>query len=83
MKKTVSETSGCEGCPMRRLFPDNTFVAPKFPTGKDLNRLVIAEAPGETESEMGEPLVGGSDRCRLAAHAASDEDARQAHHGCP
>ena len=29
------------------------------------------------------PLVGGSQRCRLAAHAASDEDARQAHHGCP
>ena len=29
------------------------------------------------------PLVGGSERCRLAAHAASDEDARQAHHGCP
>jgi uracil-DNA glycosylase family 4 len=42
---------------MARKFPSNTFVAPKYGRGK---RLVIAEAPGETESEKGEPLVGQS-----------------------
>lgn len=53
---------------MRKLFPDNAFVAPKPGTGK---RLVIAEAPGETEAETGEPLTGGSGKwfdfmCRKA-----------------
>lgn len=48
---------------MRRLFPSNTFVAPKMPVAsKDLVRLVVAEAPGEEESLVGEPLVGGSGR---------------------
>lgn len=46
---------------MARLYPGNTFVAPKMPrNGKDLVRLVIAESPGQEESERGEPLVGGS-----------------------
>jgi uracil-DNA glycosylase family 4 len=45
---------------MQKLFPGNTFVAPKLPSGKDLVRLVIAEAPGAEEAEKGEPLVGGS-----------------------
>jgi len=53
---------------MRQLFPNNNFVAPKLGT-KD--RLVIAEAPGEDESIVGEPLVGGAGRwfdgfCRAA-----------------
>lgn len=42
---------------MRKLFPANTFVPPKRGTG---DRLVIAEAPGQEEQIMGEPLVGGS-----------------------
>jgi uracil-DNA glycosylase family 4 len=59
MIKTVSQTPGCEGCPMRRLFPNNTFVSPHRPNpAHDLNRLVIAEAPGEQESLKGQPLVG-------------------------
>jgi len=48
---------------MRRLFPDNTFVAPKMPhPERDLVRLVIAEAPGADEAEHGEPLIGGAGR---------------------
>lgn len=48
---------------MQRLFPGNTFVAPKMPAnGKDLVRLVVAEAPGSEEAEAGVPLVGGSGR---------------------
>lgn len=48
---------------MRRLFPDNTFVPPQYPNlAHDLNRLVIAEAPGEQEALNGKPLVGGSGR---------------------
>lgn len=55
--KSVSETPGCASCPMRKLFPKNLFVPPKIGTGK---RLVIAEAPGETETITGEPLTGGA-----------------------
>ena len=44
---------------MRKLFPENTFVPVK--TGTSL-RLVIAEAPGETEATLGEPLIGTSGR---------------------
>src|SRR5512146_1723273 len=55
--KKVCEMSGCENCPMRKLFPDNTFVAPRMGTGL---RLAIAEAPGAQEAEEGEPLVGGA-----------------------
>ena len=63
MIKTVSQTPGCEGCPMRRLFPNNTFVSPQCPNpARDLNRLVIAEAPGEQEAREGQPLVGGAGR---------------------
>ncbi len=52
---------GCAGCPMQKLYPGNTFVAPKMPrNGKDLVRLVIAEAPGKDEQKRGEPLVGGA-----------------------
>ena len=44
---------------MRRLFPNNTFVSPQLPNpARDLNRLVIAEAPGKQESLEGQPLVG-------------------------
>ena len=58
--KSVSETLGCEGCPMREKFPDTHFVAPQEPKSPahDLVRLVIAEAPGKRESEVGEPLRG-------------------------
>jgi len=38
-------------------FPDNPFVPPLMGPSK---RLVLAEAPGQEESEQGEPLVGGS-----------------------
>lgn len=58
--KSVSETLGCEGCPMRERYPDHHFVPPQEPKNPDhdLVRLVIAEAPGERESEVGEPLRG-------------------------
>ena len=29
--ETVSQTPGCEGCPMRRLYPENNFVSPQRP----------------------------------------------------
>src|SRR3990167_2532440 len=58
MTKKVSEVRACDGCPMQRLFPDNTFVAPLVREGS--TRLVWAEAPGEQEALEGEPLVGGS-----------------------
>lgn len=46
---------------MRRLFPQNTFVEPQMPVpSKDVARLVIGEAPGETESQTGVPFSGGS-----------------------
>jgi uracil-DNA glycosylase family 4 len=62
---------------MQRLFPENPFVAPKMPDPKkDLLRILVAEAPGETESEQGEPLVGGSGRLarKLYAKAGIDFD---------
>jgi Uracil DNA glycosylase superfamily len=45
---------------MREKFPDHHFVPPQEPKNPahDLVRLVIAEAPGERESEVGEPLRG-------------------------
>lgn len=66
--KTVSETPGCENCPMQKLFPQAKFVPPKI--GKAL-RLVVAEAPGEQEELEGEPLIGSSGKwfdgmCRKA-----------------
>lgn len=42
---------------MQELFPENTFVAPKLVPG---TRCCVAEAPGELEAELGEPLVGAS-----------------------
>lgn len=42
---------------MQRLFPENNFVAPFVVAG---NRVCVAEAPGQLESELGEPLVGPS-----------------------
>jgi uracil-DNA glycosylase len=75
--KTVSETPGCDGCPMQKLQPGATFVAPKMPrNGKDLVRLVIAEAPGQEENDKGEPLVGGSGKVfdRLCQAAGISRD---------
>lgn len=57
--KKVSEISGCEGCPLRAKFPNNTFVEPQV--GSSL-RLMVGEAPGEDESVLGRPFVGGSGR---------------------
>lgn len=62
---------------MRRLFPDNAFVAPQLPNpAKDLVRLVVAEAPGQEEAEVGQPLVGGAGRVfnRLLKAAGIDRD---------
>lgn len=59
MPNLVSEVAGCEGCPLRRILPLNTFVAPR--EGKNL-RLEIGEAPGAAEAEAGTPFVGGSGR---------------------
>lgn len=48
---------------MRKLFPRNNFVPPQLPNPtRDLNRLLIGEAPGQEESEQGVPFVGGSGR---------------------
>ena len=59
MTKTVSQIPGCDGCPMQSLNRTNKFVSPQLPDPAcDLNRLVIAEAPGGKESEKGQPLVG-------------------------
>lgn len=55
--KKVCEVDGCKGCPLRNLFPDNTFVEPRLGTGL---RLAIGEAPGAQEAEQGQPFVGGS-----------------------
>jgi uracil-DNA glycosylase family 4 len=57
MPKTVCEIEGCNGCPMRRLFPDSTFVAPRVGTNY---RVMIGEAPGTTEAEQGALFVGSS-----------------------
>ena len=42
---------------MRRLFPENNFVAPFLVEG---TRIAVAEAPGQVEAERGEPLCGPS-----------------------
>jgi uracil-DNA glycosylase family 4 len=48
---------------MRTLRPDNNFVNLQRPDpARDLNRLVIAEAPGEEESRVGQPLKGPAGR---------------------
>jgi uracil-DNA glycosylase family 4 len=62
--KTVGETPGCEGCPMRDLDQSNRFVPPQRPDdpNRDLARLLIGEAPGETEAKEGRPFVGPSGR---------------------
>ena len=56
--KQVKDVPACEGCPFRRLFPENNFVKPLIRSSS--TRLMVAEAPGETEALEGEPLVGGS-----------------------
>ena len=58
---TVSDTSGCDLCKMRELFPDNTYVAPQIGTSA---RISIGEAPGEDEQLQGKPFVGGAGRIR-------------------
>ena len=62
---------------MARLFPNNHYVPPQFPEpGKDLVRLVIAEAPGQEEHDQGVPLVGGSGRIfnKLLSRVGIDRD---------
>jgi uracil-DNA glycosylase family 4 len=51
----VKECQACNGCPMQRLYPENTLVPPQKGSS---SRLVIAEAPGEDEALQGKPLVG-------------------------
>jgi uracil-DNA glycosylase len=58
LPKTVSETPGCENCPVRNLFPNTVFVPPLLIEGS--TRLACAECPGSTEVEQGTPLVGAS-----------------------
>jgi uracil-DNA glycosylase family 4 len=53
----VKDLEKCDGCPFQRLFPDNNFVSPFLVEG---TRLAVAEAPGENEALLGEPLVGAS-----------------------
>lgn len=55
----VKDVKGCEGCPMRRLYPENNFVPPTL--GPSL-RITVAEAPGADEAIAGAPLVGSSGR---------------------
>jgi len=55
--RKVREVKECESCPMRVLYPENTFVAPQRGNSP---RLQILEAPGETESLTGVPATGGA-----------------------
>lgn len=57
--KTVGETSGCLGCPLRALDPRNTFVGPQVRPGI---RLSIGDKPSEDDSKCGQPFSGGSGR---------------------
>lgn len=49
---------------MRNLYPSNRFVPPQRPydPSRDLNRLLIGEAPGKMEAEQRQPFVGASGR---------------------
>lgn len=65
------EMEKCSGCPMldvdywyeedrqkvHFIGKENNFVPPKIVEG---DRLAIGEAPGRTESQLGEPFVGGA-----------------------
>jgi uracil-DNA glycosylase family 4 len=66
VKRTVSQVPECNGCPFQKLFPTNTFVAPKIGTNR---RLVVAEAPGQAEQDAGEPLVGGAGKVAASLYA--------------
>lgn len=67
----VKDIVACNDCPMQRLHPEETFVAPAINDG---TRLVIGEAPGELESVLGEPLVGPSGAWLRGRY---DEDKRE------
>jgi uracil-DNA glycosylase len=59
----VSENPGCEGCPMRTLFPDNRFVRPSMPLqARDTFRLVVLDAPEKDDATTGRPFSGGMGR---------------------
>lgn len=53
----VSETPGCQGCPLARLYPQNNFVPLQLGGSK---RLAIGESPGEEESIQLRPFVGAA-----------------------
>lgn len=53
--KTVSQMSGCDGCPLRKLNPNNTFVEPLIGAGLE---VAIGDAPDKTAQAMGHPMVG-------------------------
>lgn len=57
--KKVSEDDRCIGCPMCKLFPNNTLVEPQIGPA---DILLVGEAPGEQESLIGKPFSGGSGR---------------------
>lgn len=54
----VCENTACNGCPVQAQFPDTEFVPPLLI--KDSVRIAVAECPGQTEVELGSPLVGAS-----------------------
>jgi uracil-DNA glycosylase family 4 len=53
--RTVKEVKGCEGCPLRKLNPENTFVEPLIGAGLE---IAIGDAPDKTAQAMGHPMVG-------------------------
>ena len=57
--KKVSEDDRCIGCPMCRLFPNNTLVEPQIGPA---DILLVGEAPGEQEALVGKPFSGGAGR---------------------
>jgi DNA polymerase-1 len=55
----VKDCGACEGCPFRKLFPENELVPPKYGHGLE---LVVGEAPGQDEVTTHEPFTGGAGR---------------------
>lgn len=56
---TVSETPGCQGCPLRDQYPLNRFIAPVQGNG---SRCAVGEYPQIADRESGKPWTGGDGR---------------------
>ena len=56
MIQKVCDVEACKGCPMREMFPDNTFVPPRLGTNL---RLAVGAAPSAKENEEGGPFADG------------------------